>query len=121
MDYPVPSPAPVQRHSLSWYSVAQFAFSLLAMVGLWSSALGLAAVSMGGLIARSDLNAALLGQTTLMAGGLLLCGFLVLPSAFFALRQLMGRPAMPSHRMRLLVPTLLVLWRPARRKNSRAN
>ncbi len=118
MDTPAPALSPLTTASrpsppIHWPSVAQFGFSLFAILGMWGTA-----VSSGflGLVmhfdqARSGPASDL--ATMLIAGSLACMGALLLPSAGFALARLIGRPILSAPAVfRLLRPTRLIFLLP---------
>ena len=86
---PVNCPA---SHPIHWPSVLQIGFSLLAILSFWGMAFSLFVV-----ITAQKFNppvATISPQSlALTAAGFLLCGFLLLPSALYALARLINRPA----------------------------
>ena len=112
-----------ERTGPHWPSVAQFAFSGLALVTLLSGGL---AVGLSALIGRLDGSLLLAQGTPLLvrAAGLIFCGLLVVPSAGLALLRILGKP-LPSRiilaispgslpprfiRGELLLPGLALVW-----------
>lgn len=97
MPKPDTSPAlpPVASSTISqpihWPSVLQLGFSLLAMLGLWGMAFSLFLVSV---MQKTGLTAAVNSPLSLVltAAGFTLSGFLLLPSALYALARLINRP-----------------------------
>lgn len=98
--------------NLHIYSAVQFSLSALAMVLLWG---GAAMAAIFGVVeffsSGSSVGNPLL--STLMAGALGASGLLLLPSAFYALMRLLGRPA-PQLEMVpwVLRPTILIFILP---------
>ena len=98
--------------NLHIYSVVQFALSALAIVLLW---VGAATAAIFGVVeffssGPSRGNPLL---STLMAGALGASGLLLLPSAFYALMRLLGRPAPHPRRIPwALRPTILIFFLP---------
>lgn len=94
------------------YSAVQFALSALAMVLLWGGAamaaiFGVVEFFSGGSSAGNPL------LSTLLAGALGASGLLLLPSAFYALMRLLGRPApQPAKIPWALRPTILIFILP---------
>jgi len=94
------------------YSAVQFALSALAMVLLWGGAamaavFGAVEFFSGGSSAGNPL------LSTLMAGALGASGLLLLPSAFYAVMRLLGRPApQPTKIPWALRPTSLIFILP---------
>jgi hypothetical protein len=100
------SPLPRQaQEPLHWPSILQFVSSVLTLFGLWGSALGLVVI---GLIESSEASHAFY----LMAAGLILSGFLVLPSLVFSGLRLAGRPVKGGLHFGLFRPTLLIFLLP---------
>lgn len=102
--------------TIQWYSVVQFGLSVLAIFVLWS--ITLSALLIGLSTRLGSLGGVSLGdvddlQLFLVAGGMAFCGLLLLPSAWYSLARLMGRPAQQTppifHRLR---PTLLIFFLP---------
>jgi len=109
-------PEPVPPQAVQWSSVIQFGLSALAIFILWSLAFS---ALLFGLSARlGSLGEAALGavddlQLFLLAGGMFFCGLLLLPSAWYSLRRLTGRPVQQSPAIfRRLRPTLLIFLFP---------
>ncbi len=100
------SSSPVQRRPLHLLSVLQLVLSALAIAFLWSSAPTLVLIGLVSVLTQdptSDTISMFLLAAALISGGLLL-----LPSAYYALRRLQGKPAVDS---RILVDKLLPrLW-----------
>lgn len=94
MELPAPSQvnSALPTNTPHWPSVLQFVFSGLAALGLWGVSL-----IMGLMVLAGRLNAGALPSSDLaillVAAGLGFTGCLALPSAWYALRRLMGRPA----------------------------
>jgi hypothetical protein len=101
---------------VQWSSVLQFGLSALAIFILWSLAFS---ALLFGLSARlGSLGGAALGavdelQLFLVAAGMAFCGLLLIPSAWYSLRRLMGRPVQGSPAItRRVRPTLLIFLFP---------
>ncbi len=91
---------------LHWPSILQFVLSMLALFGLWGSAIGTVVI---GLIDSSQAAIAFY----LMAAGLFLSGLLLLlPSLTFTGLRLAGRPLKNELHLGLLRPTLLIFVLP---------
>ena len=98
--------------NLHIYSAVQFALSALAMVLLWG---GAATAAIFGVVEffSSGPNIGNPLLSTLMAGALGASGLLLLPSAFYALMRLLGRPApQPGRIPWILRPTILIFFLP---------
>jgi hypothetical protein len=93
------------QEPLHWPSILQFVFSVLALFGLWGSALGLVVI---GLIEASEAALAIF----LMAAGLILSGLMVLPSLTYTGLRLAGHPVKGGLDLGLLRPTLLIFALP---------
>jgi RsiW-degrading membrane proteinase PrsW (M82 family) len=109
-------PEPVPPQTVQWSSVLQFGLSALAILILWSLAFS---ALLFGLSARlGSLGGAALGavdelQLFLVAAGMAFCGLLLVPSAWYSLRRLMGRPVQGSPAiLRRFRPTLLIFLFP---------
>ena len=91
--------------ALHWPSVFQFGLSLLAFITLFTFSVSLAALGL-----MQVFNPAIfLYDTTpifLMSAGTALSSFLLLPSAWYALLRLMGKPATVTGRLGLFVRRL---------------
>jgi hypothetical protein len=98
-----------------WYSIWQFALSLLAAFGL---AIGAGLAILFGLMASFGLSSAADAQMQqlsmfMLAGGLLTCGLLLLPSAYYAWRRFSGRPVRQFPALpKFLRPNILILTLP---------
>jgi len=94
------------------FSAVQFALSTLAVVLLWGTAVLIAIFGVlefftGGSAAGQPL------LSTLMAGALGASGLLLLPSVFYSLMRLIGRPAsLPGSIPGVLRPTILIFFFP---------
>jgi hypothetical protein len=88
----------LSQTTLHWPSVFQFGLSLLAFLTLFSFSVSLAAVGL-----LQVFNPAIFFYDTtpifLMSAGTALSSFLLLPSAWYALLRLMGRPAAAAGRL----------------------
>ena len=95
-----------------WYSIFQMAGSALGLLMLWSSAFGLAALGLvQGLGQTGSMKEAL--PVLLMSAGFLLSGALLLPSSYYALLHVLGRPAgAGSQTWRSRLPGILLLLFP---------
>jgi hypothetical protein len=93
------------QEPLHWPSILQFVFTVLALFGLWGSALGIGVI---GLIESSEAALSLF----LIAAGLILSGLLLVPSLAFTGLRLAGRPAKEGQHLGLLRPTLLIFALP---------
>ncbi len=95
-----------------WYSVLQFGLSTLAVLILWGMALSALLVGLSERLG-STVSSANDEQILMLAAGMAFCGVLLLPSAWFSLRRIIGRPTDKTpvifHRLR---PTLLILAYP---------
>jgi hypothetical protein len=98
--------------STDWFSVIQFGLSTLAVLILWGMALSALLVGIserlgGTMPVANDL------QIFMFAAGMAFCGVLLLPSAWYSLSRIIGRPVEKTlgviHRLR---PTLLILAYP---------
>lgn len=105
------APSP-KSAGVDWYSVVQFGLSLLAVLSLWGMALS---AGVAGLVQRMS-GAASSDEALplfLMASGMAFTGMLLLPSAWYSLSRLLGKPvgqaAAPS---RWLRPTVLIFMLP---------
>jgi hypothetical protein len=105
-------PPSTQRTSVHWPTVAQFVLSALAALNLMGLGLTLA---FSGMVQRFSGSLPGLEElpVLLLAAGMIASGVLVLPSALYALRRLLGRPALglPIALQRLR-PTLLIFLFP---------
>jgi hypothetical protein len=98
-----------QNTTLHRTSIWQFILSLVGLFLFWSAAMGIALVGLLQLIRRTTSPMEAL-PLFLMVGGLLLCGFLILPSAGYALMHIKGRPKAKGISLpNILRPTLLIL------------
>jgi hypothetical protein len=118
LTFPDQPEAPEAAHpqDIQWSSVLQFGLSALAILILWSLAFS---ALLFGLSARlGSLGGAALGavddlQLFMIAGGMAFCGLLLVPSAWYSLRRLMGRPVQQSPAiLRRFRPTLLIFFFP---------
>ncbi len=100
---------PNLERKIHWYSVVQFALSVLAIFNLWSSAFGLIVVGMTSWLV--DIGAAPEPLSLLMmAAGMIAAGLLLVPSASYALWRLLGREVKSSPlQFGGLRPSLLIL------------
>ena len=109
-----PEPAtPVQRGtSVHWYSVAQFGLSVLAIIALWG---------MAGSTLLAILSQRLVGASSgveelplfLIAGSFFFMSILLMPSAYYSLRRIIGRPVEGAPGLaRTLRPSLLIFGLP---------
>ena len=109
-------PEPVHPQAVHWSSVIQFGLSALATFILWSLAFSVLLIGLSarlGSLGGVSLGAADDLQLFLVAGGLAFCGLLLLPSAWYSLRRLTGRPVQQSPAIfRRLRPTLLIFLFP---------
>lgn len=93
----------------NWLSIFQFGLSTLAVLILWGLALSAALL---GLTQR--INGMIQGiddlQLFMSAAGMAFCGLLLVPSAWYSLAQIIGRPVDHTSRIfQRLRPTLLIL------------
>ena len=94
--------------NIHWPSVLQFGLSLLGTISLWGLALSFVIF---GFVERFDPSAPASGSLSLflMAAGDVLSGFLLLPSAGYALARIMGRPSTSQPRfLQTIRPTWLI-------------
>jgi hypothetical protein len=99
------------------YSIGQFVLSLLAIIGLVAGA-GL--ILAYGLVSSLGLGAAMVSEgqpqmlpMVLFAGGLVACALLLVPSVYYSLRRISGRPVYHPPRLPILLrPSILVLALP---------
>jgi hypothetical protein len=99
------------ERQIHWPSAFQLGLSLLAAANLLLFALLMLVVGLFQLSQPPSLGAPV-AQSFLMAGGLGLAGALILPSAWYAARRLLGQarpPAPPTNRRAWLVSTLLFI------------
>ena len=103
----------MQSKPAHWPSIIQLGLSLLASLALWSMALSVALI---GVMQLS--NAPALGMEAaplfIWVAGTVFMGLLLLPSAYYALRRLMGAPVNPmfgpvSKRFLMMVSLALIL------------
>jgi hypothetical protein len=97
---------------IHWFSVAQFALSTLAILGLWTGAAGLAAM---GLLSRFQATAGMNDALSLllMATSMAASGLLLIPSAVLGFLHMTGRRVPESGRIPwLLRPTILIFFLP---------
>ena len=93
-------------------SIWQLGLSLVAILAVWSMAVSAAAI---GLLQRFSVSAAEVDPLPffLMSSGLFLVGVLLLPSAAYALKRLMGRSSATSTSIRgLLIPAIIIVLVP---------
>ncbi len=94
-----------------WLTIGQFGLSALAIFGLWSSALGLALYGAISFFGAASQQTPL--SLTLVAAGAGVSGLLLLPSAFFAFRRLIGRPISKTRlNLSFLRPTIWIFSLP---------
>ena len=113
--YTIPNqPEPSTRPTtIQWFSVVQFGLSVLAIFVLWSIALSAMLIGLSARLGGTSLGGVDDLQTFLVAGGMAFCGLLLLPSAWYSLARLMGRPAQqPQVTSRWLRPTYLIFALP---------
>lgn len=95
---------------VSWLSVAQFALSAVAVLGMWGIAFSVVLVGLLGWLGPQGEDPL---PMFLLASGLAFSGLLVLPSAVYAGLRVMGRPAKQGLRLPgFLRPTLLIFLLP---------
>jgi hypothetical protein len=97
---------------VDWASTAQFGLSLLALLGLWGMAL---ATATAGLVQRISGAASPLENLPLflMASGLAFTGLLLIPSIWYSLRSMLGKPISQFPREAVwLRPTILIFLLP---------
>ncbi len=94
-----------------WYSVIQFGLSTLAVLILWGMALSALLVGIserlgGTMPVANDL------QIFMIAAGMAFCGVLLLPSAWYSLARIIGRPVekTPGFFYRLRPPLLILAY-----------
>jgi hypothetical protein len=101
-----------ESRNIHWPSVLQFGFSLLGAISLWGLALSFILI---GFVERFDQTVPVASSLSLflMAAGDALSGFLLLPSAGYALARIMGHPSSGHPRfLGYIRPTLLILALP---------
>jgi hypothetical protein len=86
-----PLSPPVPQQSTRLLSVLQFTLSSLAIAFLWISAPVLVFVGLISIFMQDSLSDSL--SVFLLATAMVSCGLLLLPSAYYALRNLQGKPA----------------------------
>lgn len=95
-----------------WYSVAQLGLSLLAVLALWGMAASTLLAALSQRLLGKAGGAELL-PIALIGVSFFFMGVLLLPSAYYALMRLLGRPVVHTNRMwSRLRPTLLIFGLP---------
>jgi hypothetical protein len=106
------TPGSSKPGTIDWYSLLQFGLSALATLVLWGMALSMVALGLSQRLG-STVQAVDDLQLFMVAAGMAFCGVLLLPSVWYSLAQIVGRPAERTpdvfHRLR---PTLLILAYP---------
>lgn len=87
---PVQTDRTKNDRSVHWPSIAQFSFSILAIIGSWIFGLGFLILGVSDIINLGP-SYAVVGSF-LSAIGALFTGVLVLPSAFYSLLRIIGKP-----------------------------
>src|SRR4030065_360444 len=85
----------LNRQTIHWPSVAQLALAVLVISTLWSSALAMLGWGFVGLLSAGQTNTdPVMGF--MVGGSLALLGCLMLPSAYYAMMRILGKPALNS-------------------------
>jgi hypothetical protein len=100
-------PAAPEPHPVQWGSILQFGLSLVAVLGIWLFAFLMAIFGAAALVSQPSGGADSVSMF-LMAGSLTGAGLLLIPSVYYGLMRLLGRPAFDS--LSLIRRTRPELW-----------